>query len=107
MKTLTTKDIPESAKHTPGPWREDGLPIDDYRTIIDEQGNELCEVTPHNGEANARLIAAAPDMLAALRECLAYMDSLPDAPQGSIAEVGQCGARYIARQAIASAEGRQ
>ena len=74
--------------HTPGPWRIDYLQ-DDAPYIVAEQGKAwnnptIChfysDVTPEdsvtigpwleafdNANANARLIAAAPDMLAALQ----------------------------------------
>jgi len=38
-----------------------------YRAIVDADGYTVCNPSPM-GEANARLIAAAPDLLAALRE---------------------------------------
>lgn len=38
-----------------------------YRAIVDEEGCTVCNPSPM-GEANARLIAAAPDLLEALRE---------------------------------------
>jgi len=38
-----------------------------YRAIVDDDGCTVCNPSPM-GEANARLIAAAPDLLAALRE---------------------------------------
>jgi hypothetical protein len=37
-----------------------------YRAIIDSDGYTVCNFSPM-GEANARLIAAAPDLLAALQ----------------------------------------
>ena len=46
--------------HTPGPWQVIGSTV---------YGNALRARLPHNG-ADARLIAAAPDMLAALREVM-------------------------------------
>jgi hypothetical protein len=50
--------------HTPGPWQVIGSTV---------YGNALRARLPHNG-ADARLIAAAPDLLAALRDMLsAYM----------------------------------
>ncbi|MFN7640757.1 MAG: hypothetical protein ACK5PR_03330 [bacterium] len=77
------------ASHTPGPWVVNYKP-DDEPYIIAEQGKAwdnpvICslyeDVTPEdsitfspwlkaypNAEANARLIAAAPDMLAALED---------------------------------------
>jgi hypothetical protein len=38
-----------------------------YRAIVDAEGYTVCNPSPM-GEANARLIAAAPDLLTALRE---------------------------------------
>lgn len=57
--------------HTPGPWRNDGaFP----RLIVDADGNSIArvvQVTPATAErimSDARLIAAAPDMAAALAQ---------------------------------------
>jgi hypothetical protein len=100
------------AKHTPGPWcakhREgaDGM----YRTeVYSEQhgGIATCEWTPKNcgngvtatyREANARLIAAAPELLAFAQEFLADYQS----------EDGMGSMKYyanLARVAIAKATG--
>jgi hypothetical protein len=53
--------------HTPGPWvaETSGLPL----AVTTEDGRHLATVYPSRdeGRANARLIAAAPDLLAALR----------------------------------------
>ena len=64
-----------SGKHTPGPWvaRESFYPR--HRVIYGQDGHEVC-TTPWGiasggilmGDANARLIAAAPELLSALRE---------------------------------------
>jgi hypothetical protein len=59
-----------STKHTPGPWsvERDGngeLAIYAYRTHLTHGDSPLSLETR---EANARLMAAAPEMLAALRE---------------------------------------
>lgn len=57
-------------KHSPGPWHIDG-----YR-VIDRNYNDVVALGPGAGrfgttdDANSRLIAAAPEMLALLRECL-------------------------------------
>lgn len=61
-------------KHTPGPWSaepmEDGCSVA-YR-INDASGYEVAVTSGRDSDgeeaANARLIAAAPDMLAALKE---------------------------------------
>lgn len=38
-----------------------------YRAIVEDDGTTVCDPSPM-GPANARLIAAAPDLLAALQE---------------------------------------
>lgn len=53
----------EKSKHTPGPWR---TVTDDINHWV-EVNNRIIMVTGPNGQANARLIAAAPDLLEALR----------------------------------------
>ena len=69
-------------QHTPGPWELVGNKLGDtilslnpgyitlykYRQMTEEQ------------KANAKLIAAAPDLLAACRKALDYIHSLPYAP---------------------------
>jgi hypothetical protein len=52
------------ASYTPGPWKVDGS------FVVDQKGSVICDTTPAgpNGddEVNARLIAAAPELLQAL-----------------------------------------
>jgi hypothetical protein len=60
--------------HTPGPWHWNG------ERFIGEDGSEvLCgkktNVLRNRQEANARLIAAAPDLLAALRRANEMLDA--------------------------------
>jgi hypothetical protein len=61
--------------HTPGPWVVEG----DWVTDVATDGN-ICEVSMPSSEdeaeqaANAHLIAAAPDLLAALRRFMDYGD---------------------------------
>ena len=64
------------SKHTPGPWEIDR----DVRTSINKDAKHVALVNFYNSpdpernvsgdehEANVRLIAAAPDLLAALKE---------------------------------------
>lgn len=63
------------SKHTPGPWYAERYENGAFM-IIKRRGNDpeivLCERAPHSTMAeeflaNARLIAAAPEMVAALR----------------------------------------
>jgi len=69
-----------TAKHTPGPWSV----LHGRRLyIFDAQKEIIATITSDPGrnreqeqvdEANARLIAAAPDLLTALRELVAVYD---------------------------------
>lgn len=78
--------------HTPGPWRitRDQTPgqfvtIDKVR---DAHNSVIC--TLHvNAEANARLIAAAPDLLEALHDLTIWAGHRPDG-RGSWAYVNAC-----------------
>lgn len=92
--------------YTPGPWRAfdpegrggDAIPIIDAQGVMfaaveaiditDEQAHE-------RQQANARLIVAAPDLLAACNAALAYLDAEDSA--GLVAEIAA---------AVAKAEGR-
>jgi len=65
----------ERTQHTPGPWRVDnkafgGSEVGAELVIYSSRGIVAMACTIHEGlvnaEANARLIAAAPDLLAAL-----------------------------------------
>jgi hypothetical protein len=62
--------------YTPAPWYALAEGVTDaaigYRAIIDSDGYTVCNPSPM-GEANARLIAAAPDLLNALDGLLDYL----------------------------------
>jgi hypothetical protein len=78
-------------KHTPGPWvvgvyrfRKSGCTV--QRPAVQATTGayicpEICTTSHVNDEteANARLIAAAPDLLAALRDALESLRRLPNA----------------------------
>lgn len=107
-------------KHTPGPWTHDEK---DECLIRGEQGRRICwTATASPGdlkgkyasrrqgdEANARLIAAAPELLDALLEAEAAFElTIPLIPEkydwpGSSARSGL----QIVREAIAKATGRE
>ena len=72
-----------TSKHTPGPWRIGEIRhAGAYQLVqVDAQNGYICDVQApillgefdeETREANARLIAAAPEMLAALEAVQAY-----------------------------------
>lgn len=84
--------------HTPGPW-EIGDDCGTGQLIVTYQAADVCAVEPgRRANANARLIAAAPDLLAAcnaLLQCQCY-----DVPLGEC-----CPCRAAAEAAINKATG--
>lgn len=79
-----------SAAHTPGPWTYDRgvVPPDGpqrYSTVSSADGDlaiaEVNDLIPE-GIANARLIAAAPDLLAAAQTVLADLNARIEAARG-------------------------
>jgi len=64
----------EAMKHTPGPWRIDPIKAhaNGNRRIMAEQCTTVA-VVPEHLAADARLIAAAPDLLEALQEVCARL----------------------------------
>ena len=68
------------AAHTPGPWRV-GEKRHDYDIVIRNRENHPVTMTCYagytrrTGDANTRLIAAAPELLAALEQALAVIGS--------------------------------
>lgn len=73
-------------KHTPGPWRADGP--DGFQDFNILHGGDSLAVAavisnmrePPEIEANASLIAAAPDLLAALQRAVSRWTALADEP---------------------------
>ena len=88
------------SKHTPGPWWIAGT-----ATIRAGQDAWIASIKWRNREANARLIAAAPEMLAALRKAITYVELCCDETDGEEAAEAKHDLDG-ARAAIAKAEGR-
>lgn len=75
-----------NTKHTPGPWKACDYGRDSYglqmSTVAADGGcNRICELVPHGKPsldeetvANAQLIAASPELLAALQRLLEWVD---------------------------------
>lgn len=62
------------AVHTPGPWEVQS----NMEIIVDATGLKVCDIEPdyrtiEQSDANARLIAAAPDLLEACNEALEWL----------------------------------
>ncbi len=101
------------SKHTPGPWHHTGREFNDVR----DSDDELVAVALHlrvgqpersvqEAEANARLIAAAPELLEALKTAMQQLET--DAIFMSLSGANgdhQAKAALIARAAIAKATG--
>ncbi|MDW9880509.1 hypothetical protein GOA90_25320 [Sinorhizobium meliloti] len=72
------------SKHTPGPWRAELSPYRRTLSVVSETtwicGELLNPSTMPEGEAwaNARLIAAAPDLLAALKSLGPILEEIHD-----------------------------
>lgn len=87
------------AKHRPGPWQAcnyDGR----CRVILGDDMRIAVVLGDHDeSAANARLIAAAPDLLEALERCLNFIENT----ESEMGDTLECGDK--ARAAIARAKG--
>ena len=95
-----------TAQHTPGPWERPikALGGEWHVNSPDDQLFVRVLGAPATADANARLIAAAPLMLDALRNALAYLES--ECPQESTDDCTSCALIcYDIRAAIAAATG--
>ena len=69
-------------EHTPGPWEAQLATGDLVPSVITQNGDGIAEVynfNPHDSSvavANARLIAAAPEILEALKLCFEVIDQV-------------------------------
>lgn len=89
-----------NAKHTPGPWEFYCSGYDDslrYRYVVRGEKRLVANVL---GATEARLIAAAPDMLGALKYVLPFVQGLHDETGGTGAD-----ALNLIEAVIAKAEG--
>lgn len=68
----------KQAQHTPGPWSRNIPPARKYCTVFAGRNTHIAylageHMTDEEAEANINLIAAAPELLAALREALPHV----------------------------------
>jgi hypothetical protein len=113
---MTTEQTTRStaATHTPGPWEAVGFGV--YANWTDEtDASRVSEIifgnhntrggTPEERRANARLIASAPALLAALENVARVTDSHYQTCTRKPGKCSQCSASIYARAAIAQARG--
>lgn len=107
------------SKHTPGPWKvfenPEGLPVVEstgpHADAVAHIRWARREADGAEVDANARLIAAAPDLLEALRLAIQFVekpklvDALRDLPDGWAEPVSRDATLQAARAAIAKATG--
>ena len=68
------------SEFTPGPWKRS----DSSACIVDSESGEICQVDLYHEferdvrEANARLIAAAPELLEACKQLVAFIEEIPE-----------------------------
>ncbi len=77
-----------SAKHTPGPWKVASMERDGAKMVWadpDERGiiQCVCDVYGPQREAHARMIAATPVLLAALKGLVKAVDNLESEEAGA------------------------
>jgi hypothetical protein len=87
------------SKFTPGPWEAVGTSVY-FRGLV--RGGFDIRGCP-NSEANARLIAAAPDLLEALKEVVQHLKE-DDALFPALHPIGKCPVLEMAKAVIAKAE---
>ena len=97
------------SKHTPGPWIAGDDESSDFFLVGPHDGDGIVyqPVVKLHNESNARLIAAAPELLEALKACLPYLEGMSDKLKIATAspEVAVLNVRIVkARAAIAKAE---
>ncbi len=99
-------------KHTPGPWKFSAESIDpEWSVVTTAGGSVIANVNDrHDQPANASLIAAAPDMLEALKEALSHLDENARFLRDIQAHAGKVSDAFSSadkvRAAIAKAEGK-
>jgi len=98
-------------KHTPGPWREGSTA---HSKWVEAGAVRICQVDTeeenaginfYESEANARLIAAAPDLLASLLGILPFIPKSSKSDGGAAMHSPAVAAADAVRSAIVKARG--
>lgn len=90
------------SQHTPGPWEtsRDAVPAHHVQITVYAEADGQRVATVFREEANARLVAAAPDLLAACESALSLAQI--DADDGELALAALEVLRPVLRNAIAT-----
>ena len=111
----------QHTRHTPGPWKVDGLAIVGQRYVASvkdwstfpcaKQYKTINNALRREAKANARLIAAAPEMLEALKQAQTFIRTLkreycPDPIPPNSDSGLDWDTQLAIHNAIAQAEGR-
>lgn len=77
-----------SAQHTPGPWHIGKRAGAEHGAVYGPNGEEVALplgffMTEDEAKSNARLIAAAPELLEVLQQVEAMLSDYPDAKRGN------------------------
>lgn len=107
---VATASANKNAPATSGPWKAGQETVysftEKFGDIVCQRPDDDCEASLAHWPANAHLIAAAPDLLAALRLALAELIEAPCRDNLAHSRCMKCAAEGAARTAIAKAEGR-
>jgi hypothetical protein len=90
-------------KWKPGPWESQhtaGHDAHGHTAVYATDGRDVALV--YDGDANARLIAAAPELYSALEYCFDRLEVLEDADEATALDLG---ALRAAREALTKARG--
>jgi len=98
-------------EYTKGEWKVTQIGLDTLIQAFDKTGQLLSfKVASVNGEANARLIASAPDLYEACKVIVKWLDDIPGyvGRQIKFSEAGETAPQVYKQliQAIAKAEGK-
>jgi len=84
-------------QHTPGPWYETTKGENNYQSAIAQEATgKTVALTYTSNDADARLIAAAPQLLAALKSLVLSTDGIVSGPESDLCAC--CGKDYIDEQ---------
>lgn len=112
---VTAGSLSKASSHTPGPWYLEEFQHGPTQIKDQTQNRVLADVRQWNGgqgKANARLIAAAPELLEALKAAIGFVGKVAADCDNNInpatAYLGTTAARWLGEMedVIAKAEGR-